>query len=93
MKVDSKLARTPQAGAIPCPFCSHPIPVTAEALLSGVGLTCSACGATLSVDRDRSADALQSLRHLQAQHDESTSPPADTPAPTRARPRRARKRR
>ena len=94
MKVDSTLAEGPRAGAVPCPFCAHPIPVTAEALLTGSPLACQACGATLSVDRDRSAGALANPHDLQSQHDRSAAMASAQPTPTpRGRARRPRKRR
>ena len=90
MKVNTNVDREPQTGAVPCPFCGHPIPVTADALLGGGALDCRSCGATLSVDRDRSADALDSLRQIQVPHDADTTAPASD---RHGRRRRARKRR
>lgn len=58
------------AGQIPCPFCGTPVAVDAASLLHGDGFSCSGCGAALAVDRDRSADALDSLRKF---HDESAA--------------------
>jgi len=49
------------AGRIPCPFCGQPIPLSVDAVLQRVGIPCLSCGAEISIDAEKSREALSML--------------------------------
>jgi len=54
-------ARPTPAGGIPCPECGNFIVIEVDAVLAGHAIPCVACGATLTVDMERSARAVEAL--------------------------------
>ncbi|MBZ5618747.1 MAG: hypothetical protein LAQ69_08500 [Acidobacteriia bacterium] len=62
------MAKNPaEASKVPgmvCPQCASRIVVTMEQLLAAAPIRCGNCGLELTVDREQSRDALQSLEEL-----------------------------
>lgn len=57
---------TSQGGAgITCPECGARFGITIPQLLSGDAICCTACGLRLTVDQEKSREALELVRQLQ----------------------------
>lgn len=83
---------------VPCPFCGGAIALPIDAVLALRAIACASCGASLTVDPDRSRQALDRLRRWQQDtRDATATAPAtrwtDAPAPAGRGRRAARRRR
>lgn len=53
-----------QSPGLICPQCGFRIQVTIEMLLNNPSICCTSCGLELSIDRDKSKPALNSLKAI-----------------------------
>lgn len=94
MDTDIKYASAGESGRIACPFCSEPIAIAVDAVLSLRPIVCTSCGAELAVNQADSREALATLAkwHVETA-DARSNPQTDTESPATFRARRRAKRR